>query len=134
MSEAKWEVKGKAALSFNKADSRHRRRWRDPETGKWRSQLNSRWVWERANGPIPEGCIIHHIDGDKTNDALDNLRLMASKEHLTFHARLRQHRIIDGIEHKWCLRCRSWKSLDHFHMRSNLMFYGCCRECGQDSQ
>ena len=32
-----------------------------------------RWVWEQKNGPIPSGGIIHHIDGDRTNNAIENL-------------------------------------------------------------
>ncbi len=30
-------------------------------------------VYEEANGPIPKGWILFHIDGIKHNDALDNL-------------------------------------------------------------
>ena len=33
----------------------------------------ARHVWEQANGEIPSGCIVRHIDGDFTNVALENL-------------------------------------------------------------
>ena len=36
------------------------------------------WVW--ANGPIPRGMEIDHIDGDGTNNALANLRLVSHKQ------------------------------------------------------
>ena len=37
-------------------------------------------VWVAANGPIPEGYYIDHIDGNPHNDSLDNLRLALPKE------------------------------------------------------
>lgn len=33
-------------------------------------------VWEAFRGPIPEGHSIDHVDGDKANCALSNLRLV----------------------------------------------------------
>lgn len=35
-------------------------------------------VWEAFNGAIPEGSKLEHIDGDKQNNSLNNLRLVAS--------------------------------------------------------
>jgi hypothetical protein len=35
-----------------------------------------RFVWECFNGPIPEGFIIDHKDLNKTNNIIDNLRLV----------------------------------------------------------
>ena len=32
-----------------------------------------RWVWEQANGPIPEGHVVAYLDGDPSNLDLDNL-------------------------------------------------------------
>lgn len=37
-------------------------------------------VWNAFRGPIPEGKILDHIDGNKTNNALENLRLVTPKE------------------------------------------------------
>lgn len=41
--------------------------------------------WIVFNGPVPKGYCIHHIDGNKSNDRLDNLQLMTSGEHSTYH-------------------------------------------------
>jgi hypothetical protein len=35
-----------------------------------------RWIWEEAHGPIPSGMEIDHIDGDRKNNNLSNLRLV----------------------------------------------------------
>lgn len=44
-----------------------------------------RAVWEEANGPIPEGYVVHHVDHDKANNLLDNLTLMLWGEHSSYH-------------------------------------------------
>ena len=38
-------------------------------------------VWEKANGPIPEGHCVVFLDGNKQNTALKNLMLLSRKEH-----------------------------------------------------
>lgn len=35
--------------------------------------LKQRLVWEAANGPVPEGCIVVFKDGNKQNVSLENL-------------------------------------------------------------
>ena len=44
----------------------------------WDKRIKSKavCVWEEANGIIPEGYILVHIDGDLTNCELDNLRAL----------------------------------------------------------
>jgi hypothetical protein len=47
-------------------------------------------VWVSAGNapPGPDECI-HHRDGDKANNALDNLELMTRAEHSRHHQRVR---------------------------------------------
>lgn len=40
-----------------------------------------RLVYEAFKGEIPKGYNIHHIDGNKQNNNLSNLRLLTAKEH-----------------------------------------------------
>lgn len=43
-------------------------------------------VWERHNGPVPDGHHIHHADHDKANNEIGNLQCMTVSEHLSHHA------------------------------------------------
>ena len=36
-------------------------------------------------GKIPEGYVIHHIDGDKLNNDINNLQMMERGEHISLH-------------------------------------------------
>jgi len=52
-------------------------------------------VWEHFNGKIPKGYIIHHIDGDKSNNDISNLQIMTQPEHMKLHR--------ENIESKKCI-------------------------------
>lgn len=41
---------------------------------------------EHLGRPLEEGEVVHHIDGDKTNNDLQNLQLMSVDEHNALHA------------------------------------------------
>ena len=47
----------------------------------------SHYVWHAHTGHWPEwpNEVVHHIDGDPTNDAFGNLRLMSNSEHMILH-------------------------------------------------
>ncbi len=44
-----------------------------------------RLIWEKENGAIPKGFDIHHKDGNKLNNAIDNLDCLSHSEHLSIH-------------------------------------------------
>jgi len=44
----------------------------------WRQE--HRLVWERANGPVPEGCCVLFLDGDRSNVAPENLALVTRSQ------------------------------------------------------
>ena len=49
----------------------------------------ARHLYERREGPIPEGYFVVHRDGDSLNDELDNLMLMSRKYLTTWLKRIR---------------------------------------------
>lgn len=43
-------------------------------------------VWEYTNGTIPDKNHIHHIDGNKSNNAISNLECLSGSKHISRHA------------------------------------------------
>ena len=45
-----------------------------------------RYVWIKERGKIPEKYHVHHIDGDKSNNKIENLTLMHISDHTRLHS------------------------------------------------
>lgn len=58
-----------------------------PESDGKRKRMHV-YVWEHYNGKAPDEYHIHHIDGNKSNNEIGNLRLEKAYEHLSYHAKL----------------------------------------------
>ena len=59
--------------------------WKDKSTGYYKNAQHKpyslhRTVWEFHNGKIPKGYVIDHIDRDRNNNQIENLRLATSSE------------------------------------------------------
>lgn len=65
-------------------DSPHRQRRYFKATNKKNTSLH-RVIYEEHFGPIPQGWIIHHKDGDITNNDPSNLQAMTRSEHNRIH-------------------------------------------------
>lgn len=71
---------------------RYGKKWRqDKKTGYYiccvgdRKRLHVE-IWEREHGiKVPPGCIIHHLDWDKTNNSIENLICVYIWEHEKIH-------------------------------------------------
>ena len=48
-----------------------------------------RKVWEERYGAIPQGVVIHHINGDPTDDRIENLQALTVQEHKAIHVQMR---------------------------------------------
>lgn len=44
-----------------------------------------RYVWEHENGEIPKGYSVHHINRDRGDNRIDNLRIMKTSQHYAMH-------------------------------------------------
>jgi hypothetical protein len=100
-------------------------------------------IAERAIGkPLPMGAEVHHVDGNKRNNASANLVICQDHDyHMLLHARARiiraggQH----GI-HRICTRCREVLTLDSFYRWSGDkqfgLQYACkrCTDCGRTAR
>jgi len=60
--------------------------------------------------------VIHHINGVKTDNRIENLKICSNSEHGTEHARI-------YIEEKKCTNCGETKKLSEFHYRLNRPTY-----------
>lgn len=47
--------------------------------------LEHRAIWKYYHGDIPDGYQIHHIDGNKLNNNINNLELISSHQHPKKH-------------------------------------------------
>lgn len=66
------------------------------------TERQHRIAWEKTNGPIPPGMHVHHINGDKTDNRIENLRVIEAGEHADLHWRERkvgETAQCDNIEH-----------------------------------
>lgn len=60
-----------------------------------------RAVWEAHNGKIPSGHLIHHKNGRKDDNQIQNLELVGLAEHTTMHNH--EHRRLPIRPKTWCV-------------------------------
>ena len=106
------------------------------ENGKWLidrdgyiwvdRQRQHRLVWETYYGKIPKGLQIHHIDGNKQNNAIENLQLVDAKLHKKIHSGCE---LRDGVWFKPCHDCGEFKNekTEYYYLKKQV--YSVCKIC-----
>ena len=54
-----------------------------------------RYIWQKHNGEIPKGFDVHHKDGNKLNNDIDNLDCISRSEHTKMTERKKRMRPCD---------------------------------------
>lgn len=86
--------------------------WKDKKTGYYKNAQVSphslhRQVWEHHNGKIPKGLIIDHIDRNKDNNQITNLRLITiSENNKNVSEEITQKRRLNMV--LACEKAKSW--------------------------
>lgn len=100
----------------------YRRVW---DTSQLRARMEHDVIWERHNGPIPEGYDVHHIDRDKLNNNLPNLELMKRVDHKREHSGCK---LIAGQMYKPCRKCGVFHPVRDYYKRKDGISPW-CRPC-----
>lgn len=95
-----------------------------------RQRMLHNLVWEQHRGLIPENYQVHHINGIKTDNRIENLELLSPIEHKRLHSGC--FRDEQGEWHKPCRKCGIEKHLEtNFYKRKDGISpwcKGCCKE------
>ena len=75
------------------------------------------------NKRLPDNAMIHHIDGDGTNNNHSNLLICEKSLHQTIHARQRAIRECSNPNWRKCHICKSYDELDNLRKLNNGSFY-----------
>lgn len=66
--------------------------WNGGTTSYW--SRKGREAWEKHFGfKAPVGCDVHHMDGDNTNNSINNLALMTHGRHVGLHNQIKNKRL-----------------------------------------
>lgn len=118
----------------------------DKKTGYWISTKFPRirahvWVWKFHNGEIQKGFHIHHKDGNKSNNGIQNLECLTVKQHVAKHRH--EERISNSILNMHRIRhlTKKWHASEEgleWHRQHGLKtwkertpFTISCKKCGK---
>jgi hypothetical protein len=79
-----------------------------------KQKLEHRMVWEEHHGTIPDGMHVHHINGDKLDNRIENLEMLPNGDHVSRHAGVLRMEGGEPVE-KMCSRCGEWLPISDFY-------------------
>ncbi len=98
-----------------------------------------RYVYQERYGVVPSNLCVTHENGVLTDDRIENLIIKTFMEHgrnhLSDHREL-PHKIISGVEHRLCGKCRNFLPLLKFAKRTRNKGKGLnpwCMKCSNDN-
>lgn len=123
---------------------------KDKRSGYWYSgtlrEFLHRYVYKKYYGKIPDNYEIHHIDKNKDNNDISNLKLLSCEEHRQLHSReltetqrnnlrknLNDNARLKAIEWHKSEKGSEWhkkhyeETKDKFHIENEYI----CKECGK---
>lgn len=60
-----------------------------------------RHIYSYYNGPIPDGCHVHHKNHDKSNNNINNLSCISHSEHIALHMKGKKNSAETKKKNEW---------------------------------
>lgn len=95
------------------------------DTKEKRYRFKHNIVWEEHYGKIPDGMQVHHIDHNKLNNDISNLKLVDSLTHKRIHSGCVEK---DGVLYKPCRKCNELKPINDYYKRK-VGISPWCKQC-----
>ena len=90
-------------------------------------QMEHRRVWRKHRGPVPVGFFIHHRNGDKQDNRIENLELVTALDHKRIHSGCE---LRDGEWWKPCRKCGEFKRVStDYYQRKPSGISPWCKAC-----
>lgn len=89
-------------------------------------------IYEFYKGPIPDGYVIHHVDGNPLNNSIENLLCVTPSEHSRIHRQFEIHKdAVDRARAENGYTKENWKERRKKSMATAQARRGICKECGK---